>query len=352
MAGQLLSDWQVYQDNSFDVGPNRGRIVDRNGNQRIDCRTVERFNLAGALCHVHHGSLVPAPVPATTVSFSPTNVITIPLGSSRSITVLVQVNSPANLYGVKLQATYAPTTPLTVIDAWPNAPDLQIAPGSVFSNVPVIMVQNVVNPNTGVIQFEAKRQAPAPAFTGSGSLFVISWQRQALGPVTLSLNSLELTDPNGQILPALITGTIQIQSGFILEGQVELQGRGPGNGVLVTTGEQQTQTDSAGHFRVGVAGNYQLTLTKPGHLSVLAQGNPAAQSLPDAATLNLGQMTLPSGEVTGDDKVNIFDLAFIANASNNQNPLADLNGDGTVNIYDLALAAANYGQRGPILVQP
>jgi hypothetical protein len=352
MAGQLLSDWQVYQDNSFSVGPNSGRIVYRNGLERIDCLTVERLGLAGNLCHIFHASLVPAPLPVSTVSFTPTTPLSLTLGSSKTITV--QVDSPANLYAVKLQATYAPTLPVTVVDAWPGAPGLQVAPGSIFSNVPVTIIQNTVDPQTGVIEFEASRQVPAPAFTGFGSLISLTVQRNATGPVALSLDSVELTGPNGEILPVTVTtGTLQIiQSGFVLEGQVELQGRRQSSGVTVATADQQVQPDAAGHFKVGIEGSYHLSLTHLGYLSAQAEGNPGERSLSDATTLNLGRITLLAGEVTGDEVINILDLAFIANDYGRQNIRADLNNDGVVNILDLTLAAANYGQQGPRRVEP
>lgn len=352
MAGQLLSDWQVYQDNGFSVGPNSGRIVYRNGTERIDCLTVERLGLASNLCHVHHTSIVPAPPPVSTISFLPINPLPIPVGDNATMTV--QVNSLANIYAIRLQASYTPTLPVTLVDAWPDAPGFQVAPGSVFSNVPVTIIQNTVNPQTGVIEFEASRQVPAPAFTGSGSLISLTFHRNAAGPVNLTLDSIELTDPNGQVLPTnVITSTLQIlQSGFVVEGQVELQGRGQSSGVTVATADQQVQTDAAGHFEIGVTGNYRLTVTNPGYLSAQAEGNPTLVTRPDATTLNLGHITLSAGEVTGDNAINVLDLVFIANYYGRQNVLADLNGDGMVTILDLALAAANYGQHGPIIVQP
>jgi hypothetical protein len=57
---------------------------------------------------------------------------------------------------------------------------------------------------------------------------------------------------------------------------------------------------------------------------------------------------LPAGDATGDNVVDIFDLALIARYFNGTNPQADINGDGVVNIVDLALAAGNYRQAGPV----
>lgn len=351
IAGQLLSDWQVYQDNSFSVGPNSGRIVNRDGQERIDCFTVERLNLNSNLCHVYHASIVPAPPPESDIEFFPNTPL--PIGRNQSKTVAVQVNSQANLYAVKLRASYSPTSPVTIVDAWPNDPGLQIAPGSVFSNVPIKIVQNSVNTQTGVIEFEARRQVPASVFVGSGSLISITLKRIDAGPADLKLESVELLDPNEQILPANIsTSTLSIIAGSAVEGQVELQGRGYGNGVTVSTVDEQVQTDSAGYFIVGVTGKYRLTVSNPGYLGVQADGDLGEAPLSEATTLNLGRVTLLGGEVTGDNVINILDLAFIAKYYGQRNGLADLNNDGTVNILDLTLTAANYGRQGPITLKP
>jgi hypothetical protein len=347
MAGQLLSQWQVYQDNSYEVGQNRGRLVYRTGVERIDCPTVERFGLDSSLCQVPHFSLVPPPQPPATVSLTPTSVITVPLGGTTVTSV--QVDNARALYHVALQLTYTPTQPVTIVDAWPDTPGIQVLPGLVFDDVPLTVIRNEVNPDTGVIQFEATRQVPALAFFGSNSLLELTWQRQLTGPVSLTLNSAHLADPNGQTLPTtLATQTVQLLSGFVVQGQVELQGKDDWQGVTVTAASQQVETGASGQFQIGVDGAYLLNLAAPGYLSARAKGDPLAMPLPDAATVNLGRITLAGGEVTGDDRIDIFDLALMARYYGQPNLLADINGDGLVNIYDLSLAAANYGRRGPI----
>jgi hypothetical protein len=59
------------------------------------------------------------------------------------------------------------------------------------------------------------------------------------------------------------------------------------------------------------------------------------------------------GDVNGDGRVNLMDIALVARAfgstptSPNWNPAADLNGDGTVNMKDVVLVARNFGQHYP-----
>ena len=54
---------------------------------------------------------------------------------------------------------------------------------------------------------------------------------------------------------------------------------------------------------------------------------------------------LSQGDVTGDGRVDILDLALIAANYDGDNLAADVNGDGKVNIFDLVTAANNFGQQ-------
>jgi len=63
---------------------------------------------------------------------------------------------------------------------------------------------------------------------------------------------------------------------------------------------------------------------------------------------NLGEITLPAGDMNQDGRIDIFDVAYIGFRYNGNDLTADLNQDGLVNIFDLALVGSNYQQRGPI----
>jgi len=67
---------------------------------------------------------------------------------------------------------------------------------------------------------------------------------------------------------------------------------------------------------------------------------------------DLGATTLPAGDVTGDNRIDIFDLALMGSRFDSSDSLADVNGDGTVDIFDLALAATNYKLIGPLMIGP
>ena len=117
--------------------------------------------------------------------------------------------------------------------------------------------------------------------------------------------------------------------------------------VTSASGAQAT-TDAAGKFAVG--GSEPVTARYPGFLSAMAAPGTAAahaSATGDTSTNSVGTITLLAGDLNGDDVINIFDLAIIANALDTSDPKADLNGDGVVNILDVALIASNFGQQGP-----
>ncbi len=62
-----------------------------------------------------------------------------------------------------------------------------------------------------------------------------------------------------------------------------------------------------------------------------------------------GTVTLAAGEVTFDNRINIFDLTYIASRYGTNDPLADLDANERIDIFDLSMVAGNYGQKGPIL---
>lgn len=70
----------------------------------------------------------------------------------------------------------------------------------------------------------------------------------------------------------------------------------------------------------------------------------------EGQTIDLGRIELLGGDVTGDDQINIFDLALIAGHYGTTEVAADLNGDGKVNIFDLTISASNYRRRGPVMI--
>jgi hypothetical protein len=65
--------------------------------------------------------------------------------------------------------------------------------------------------------------------------------------------------------------------------------------------------------------------------------------------VDIGQITLLGGDVNGDNRIDVRDVAFVAYHMNGYDAMADLNHDGQVDILDLTLAAGNFGQIGPTI---
>jgi hypothetical protein len=140
-----------------------------------------------------------------------------------------------------------------------------------------------------------------------------------------------------------------------VQGAVRLQGRQDHSGVEVRvqvqaeSGDFQSFSASApvttqaqGDFDVPAGGKFMITACKPGYLDAQAVVDAAA-----AEPLDLGPTTLYGGEVTGDNLIDINDLAYLGARFATSELGGDINGDGEVDILDLSMAAANFAMRGP-----
>jgi len=248
-----------------------------------------------------------------------------------------------NLYGVELQIEYDPVV-VEVVDADPGAEGVQVAPGDVFASGNAFVVENHVE--DGVITFIASRRSPDPAFNGTGSLIDITWRGNTRGESPVDLTGVKLSDPEGGELAATaLDGVIRVGTGVIIRGKVELEGNGNVGKVNISAGEQQVKPATDGSFEVEFAGDsYELLIAAQGYLSARLQGDVVASS----TTIEVGIVKLPGGDVTGDEAIDIFDLAFIGSRYGGDDVSGDVNGDGEVDIFDLAMSASNYGKQGPV----
>lgn len=259
----------------------------------------------------------------------------------------VEAVEVTNLFGVELELTYDPNI-VNVVDADAAKTGVQVELGDFFDGVDFLVVKNEAK--DGKITLAATRQAPAPGFTGATSLVNVTWQGKNSGQTALTLTKLKLSTPNGQAITATPQpGQIQVKSGVIVKGHVELQSRNNHSGVTVKMGEQQVQTGADGNFSLAAqAGStYSITLTMPGFLNAQSQGQIPAQ----ATEVELGSMTMLGGDVNLDNEIDIFDLSFIGSRYGSNDAAADLNQDALVDIFDLSLAASNYDRHGPIVIE-
>lgn len=105
-----------------------------------------------------------------------------------------------------------------------------------------------------------------------------------------------------------------------------------------------------GSFGISLPGGaYLLRLRVPGFLMLEKPLNLLA-----GQTLDLGVVSLPAGDVNGDNSIDqsdlmsmgaVYEQPFLASTS------LDLNRDGLVDLFDLTLLARSWGQRGPVTGQ-
>jgi subtilisin family serine protease len=175
----------------------------------------------------------------------------------------------------------------------------------------------------------------------------------------LKETGLPVTDPrNGRVTPrvdalaavsqitgnqtATISGTVLLQRRADHSGTRIFLSEGPCSTATFNS-DAMTTTGTDGHFEIttvlSAAQNYQcLQVVQPGFLT----------GQHPAPTGDLGIITLASGDVTGDNVIDIFDLTFIAVRYDSDDSSADIVADGIVDIFDLVIVAGNYGQQGPL----
>jgi len=140
-------------------------------------------------------------------------------------------------------------------------------------------------------------------------------------------------------------------------GTVLLQGRTDHSGSEVSLFSTildftTTLTDQQGRFSAAPTANYQWLTAY--HACYLTAAKYFVGIPGNGLQGDMGTITLPGGDVDGDNCIDILDLTAIGGCNGMRAPLlscpscADVNGDGVVDIYDLVIAAANFGKCGPV----
>lgn len=272
-------------------------------------------------------------------------------GNERFV-VSVNVEAPTDLYGVQLSLAYDDTK-LNV---------LSVSTGSAWPVANTFVARATASDggtDTESIEFAATLNN---ASTLSGSVELVSILVEAVNPgpggTTTDITAgttlaLLFSDAAGQSLTAAAPGdlTITINPAPSVTGVVTLQSPGTGRTVAVagsgTTvqGQSSVEVASAATFTLTLptGSGFGLTAVAACHLTVEKSGVSSPSSGHTA--------TLIAGDVNGDNRVNIQDLAAMGNRFSQTplpvQPCTDLNQDGTVNILDLSRAASNYGEQGP-----
>jgi len=112
-------------------------------------------------------------------------------------------------------------------------------------------------------------------------------------------------------------------------------------------GTYHLHTDQEGHFALPVPPYqfYDIRVKGLNTLSALASGRWVG-----AGVTSIAFGTLPTGDCSGDDAVDITDFSVFRSVFGLNAPHADFNGDGVVDIFDFSLFRMNFGRSGPVIV--
>jgi hypothetical protein len=275
------------------------------------------------------------------------------VGETFEIQVLVNNPLPTGIFGYQFSLTWN-STAFAPAEASP----------ALSPEFPLITQTDI---SAGQLNVAASRQSDAPDLMGT--LTLLTWRFQAIAAPSpdavhfevmgVSLGDKEgLSLPLGEITPLAVTVIEPAPQRGSFTGQIQLEGRVPGNqaGVTILVNELgvATTTTPNGDFTLADLdlGAYSLTASSPGFLSVTCTG----AALNGEATPVTG-VTLLAGDLNNDGVIDVADAAQIGLAvdGNNSGAEADLNLDGAANVLDLILLATNFGQSTaahPWLCQP
>ena len=282
------------------------------------------------------------PLPVVQVSVSPQ---TQSVESGREASAEIWVEGVENLAGYELVLSFAEH--VRVKDDDPATEGTQITVGSILPNG--FVAANEVDNTARQIRV-AVAQIGGESATGGGSLAVITFESISPGIANLTLSELELLNDEATAFPfEAQDGEITVIANPTVVGLCKLQGRADSTGCKIEIGDRSATTNAQGQFELAVlSGEYQATASMQGYLSSETVVNAA----PPGASVELPMVTLRAGDLDGDGRVRINDLAIIGWVFGEQcpslsDPRADVNGDCLVDLRDLVLTAVNYGLNSP-----
>jgi len=146
------------------------------------------------------------------------------------------------------------------------------------------------------------------------------------------------------VAPGIILGKVLRQGFTVDHANTEITAYNSGGGVIGTA-----TTNTVGDFQLAVpmGGTYLVQAWYNGYLKAQRSNVYVV-----GASVNLGTVTLPGGDVNSDNNINILDIVTVINQYGTTGHAAivavDINDDGDVNIFDLTIAAGNFGTYGPL----
>lgn len=280
----------------------------------------------------------------------------IPVGGTGSSEVFLSLRGvEPGVQGLELHLSFDPAIARALDADSDPANGTQIAAASFFGSSQV-QVANRVDNDAGTILLALAQQGGDPVHdTGTWKrVATITWLARQEGKSVIVVDpATRFAAADGRLiaLDAAYNGVVFARPPGVIVGVVKLQGRADHRGVSVSSSlaamADQASTGADGQFRIVTShgeGFYSLTAAMPGYLSA-ESAKPVKVTV--GSVVDVGEVTLYGGDATGDDVVDIRDLAYVAYHFEQYDANADVNGDGTVDILDLSLTAGNFGQRGP-----
>lgn len=225
-----------------------------------------------------------------------------------------------------------------------------ITPTSLFGADPILVVNG---PQNGSFIFAIAGSLRNKATT-EGSAFTFSAKGLTVGQSSIDCQA---RVSSGNLVLVSIPSTpasLDVKDIIVTPVQGTLAGQ-----VLASKPVTVTLTDSngsvAGSVTANVDGTFNLSLpggvytvvvSAPGHLK--AQGS---VNITNGNTTSLQPISLPAGDIDGNNVIDQFDALTIGINYNGTEPAAaDLSNDGTINVLELEVLSPNYRQSGPVAV--
>jgi hypothetical protein len=277
------------------------------------------------------------PSPYVTMSFTPPSVL---IGESSTVAVNLN-NVPAEgIASAEFTCTYDPA--MVEISA--------ITPSSLFGADPIIAVNG---PQNGKLIFAIAGSIGNKA-TMSGAAFTFSAKGLQVGEPGIDCQ-VRVSTGNLVLVPIPSTpARLTVMDIVTTPAQGTFSGHAHASKPVTVT-----LTDSNGSVAGSVTANadgtfsltvppgtYSAVLSAPGHLR--AQGS---VNITSGNTTSLQPITLPAGDIDGNDVIDQFDALTIGINYNGTEPaVADLSNDGTINVLELEILSPNYRHTGPVAV--
>ncbi|UCG24751.1 MAG: hypothetical protein JSW55_01780 [Chloroflexota bacterium] len=251
------------------------------------------------------------------VGFDPDPAVGVTGGN---VDVSVVSEGATNVYGFEMAVSFDPAV-LQVVDADPGNAGVQIAPG--ICPAPDFVASNTTDNVLGNISYAATQLNPTPPCNGGEAAMITFQCAPGLTQkvvTTLTLVTSIISDPNGNPIPHdPVNGTVECEANvFFIDGEVNLQAWPDPSGVQVVLRNDQGAVED-GPIALGSDGVFQFQGVVNNVYSVeaffdryLTHEQAGITSSNVGEHVVIGSTSLRTGDINGDQIVNILDISAVA----------------------------------------